>query len=270
MNPIRALFVPLQPSVDHGSEDQVVYEEVLPDLYLRDYVHCYWHLFSTHRLDDPFVYRVVSDGCVDVLLERQRPDEPYITGFSKRYITYELGHHFYYLGIRFLPAGFPAIFDVSASYLTNKFLPLVDVCPVLHSSLLLRTSELKDLVQSSVVFDEILKAFIEARGKPLAIDQRLMNAMDQILQSRGQINVTELDVGVSERQLRRLFDHYFGGSAKTFAKVIRFQNILGSGQSLGQRMGNQIFYREGYYDQAHFIKEFKAFYGVTPGEVFRP
>jgi transcriptional regulator GlxA family with amidase domain len=78
----------------------------------------------------------------------------------------------------------------------------------------------------------------------------------------------ELDTGLSARQLRRLFDFYIGDTAKTFAKVVRFQNILNAKPSTQSLRQNKLFFDAGYYDQAHFIKEFKNFYGVTPSKAF--
>ena len=77
-----------------------------------------------------------------------------------------------------------------------------------------------------------------------------------------------MNTGVSQRQLRRLFEFYIGDTAKTFAKVVRFQNILRAKPSSQSLRQNKLFFDVGYYDQAHFIKEFKNFYGVTPSKAF--
>ena len=99
-------------------------------------------------------------------------------------------------------------------------------------------------------------------------DTRLYDAIAIILKNYGVLNIEkDLNTGISPRQLRRLFKYYIGDSAKTFAKVVRFQNILRAKPSKQSLQQNKLFY-EGYYDQAHFIKEFKNFYGVTPGVVY--
>ena len=73
-----------------------------------------------------------------------------------------------------------------------------------------------------------------------------------------------MDTGISQRQLRRMFDFYIGDSPKTFAKVVRFQNILMSKPSVQSLKSNKLFYDIGFFDQAHFIKDFKYMYGLTP------
>src|SRR5690606_6326371 len=98
-------------------------------------------------------------------------------------------------------------------------------------------------------------------------DSRFFNAYSLILRHNGMLNVeTDLDTGVSPRQLRRMFEHYTGANMKTFSKVVRFQNFLRMAKAPGNTV-NGLLYDAGYYDQAHFIKEFKELYGTTPGKV---
>ena len=90
-----------------------------------------------------------------------------------------------------------------------------------------------------------------------------------ILKNFGMVDVErDLNTGISARQLRRLFEFYIGDTAKTFSKVVRFQNILKSKPSSQSLRQNKLFFDSGYYDQSHFIKEFKNFYGVTPSKAF--
>ena len=104
------------------------------------------------------------------------------------------------------------------------------------------------------------------QAKQLAVDNRVFEAIHCILQSQGIINVEkELNTGISPRQLRRLFTYYIGDTPKTFCKVVRFQNILQAKPSRQSLRKNKLFFDLGYYDQAHFIKDFKHLYGLTPG-----
>ena len=64
------------------------------------------------------------------------------------------------------------------------------------------------------------------------------------------------------------FEYYIGDTAKTFSKVVRFQHVLNAKPSSDSLRKSKLFYDAGYYDQAHFIKEFRNFYGVTPSKAF--
>lgn len=268
MNPIRTHFRPYQPSIEYSNQEHVEYNEVSPDERLKDYIYCYWRLKTSQPLNESFKYRVVSDGCIDILFEQSKPEDIYITGFSAKYVEYDISTEFDYVGIRFLPAGFSCFYDISAKTLTNQFLPLTEVIASLNDDLKKAISSKLSLSNASMTFDQVFTTALDQKEESPKIDKRVLEAMKQILEARGHLSITDLDVGVSERQLRRLFDYYFGDSAKAFAKIIRFQNILGAKPSSESLKKNKIFYNEGYYDQAHFIKEFKDFYGVTPSRAF--
>lgn len=70
--------------------------------------------------------------------------------------------------------------------------------------------------------------------------------------------------GVSIRQLDRLFRRYLGVSPKTFARVVRFQQALTLLKSPTERTLAEVAAACGYYDQPHFVREFKAYAGVVP------
>ncbi|MEL6606454.1 MAG: AraC family transcriptional regulator, partial [Cyanobacteria bacterium J06614_10] len=56
---------------------------------------------------------------------------------------------------------------------------------------------------------------------------------------------------------------------KSFCQVVRFQYILNAKPSTQSLRENKIFFDVGFFDQAHFIKTFVKFYGVTPSKAFR-
>lgn len=265
---IRDLFQPSQPSINYEARASVSYEEIAPAAPLREYIYCYWQLKTVEKLDQPFTYRVVSDGCVDILMELGKPADVFITGFSSNYLQYSLGNQFNYVGIRFLPTGFPLLFNIPASELTNRFFKLEEILPALSRSLSESIPNHSSLQAYKRTLDQ---HFLDLTLKSNAIveaDPRVMNAMIDILKSGGNKDINSLDTGLSIRQLRRRFQFYFGDSPKTFSQVVRFQNILRAKPSLESLKHNKIFYDLGYYDQAHFIKEFNNFYGVSPSKAF--
>ena len=264
---IADYFRPQQRSIDFKTRKNVSYREITPSPDFREYIYCYWRLHSTVKLDYPFMYRVVSDGCIDILFETSQMDRVFITGFSTRFIEFDLGTDFNYVGVRFLPTGFPILFNLAASKFTNEFLDLSPFLPELTDSFKQIGSHELSLEHFKAAFDSIFKELIQT-GIPVAPDPRVLNAMEEILSARGDVDIQSLDTGLSERQLRRLFKFYYGESPKTFCQIVRFQNILQSKPSMQSLKQNKIFYNLGYYDQAHFIKEFKNFYGVTPSQAF--
>ena len=65
-----------------------------------------------------------------------------------------------------------------------------------------------------------------------------------------------------------MFDEVVGVSPKSFARVIRFDQIKNELILNPQVSLTNLSFRYGYFDQAHFIRDFKQFTGKTPS-VFR-
>jgi AraC-like DNA-binding protein len=256
---IRQLYNPIQPAIKQ-SADNVTYFEFLPDLKLQPYIYCFWELKTNQTLKQPFHYKVVSDCCIDIFFELNNPQDNFVMGFCKKYTEFPLDNTFHYIGVRFLPTMFSQIFNIDASELSNRFENLNIVIPKTASFITDNFEPQQNIRQIKTLFDNY---FLELLANiKFNSDNRLYESINIILENFG------LNTGISSRQLRRLFQFYIGDTAKTFSKVVRFQNILRAKPSSQSLRENKLFFDVGYYDQAHFIKEFKNFYGVTPGKAF--
>lgn len=252
---IRSLYLPVQPGFKHPAEG-VMYQEFLPDPRLQAYIYCYWQLHTKHPLTAPFHYRVIADGCMDVYFELQEPDKSYVMGFANSFVEFELAPSFNYVGIRFFPGMFPQLYKINAAELSNRAVSLEEVLPGLAKFLAdafsgtLSPASLKALLDEHFLH-HLSNTVIEA-------DNRLYESIHLILENGGTVSVEkELPQGISIRQLRRLFEFYIGDTPKEFSRVVRFQKTL---------QAPEDYLNMGYYDQAHFIKEFKNLYGLTPGK----
>lgn len=161
---------------------------------------------------------------------------------------------------------FPQLFKINARELSNRYEQLHGVGPQLPNFISRNFDESQQAHEIrhslDVHFHEVLRRTV------LDDDNRLYSALETILKNAGTIDIDQhLDVGLSSRQLRRLFDYYIGTTAKTFSKVVRFQHVLSARSPILSFRNNHSFLAAGYYDQSHFIKEFKNFYGITPGKV---
>lgn len=264
---IRDLYQPIQPTIQQ-SEENVSYREFMPALPLQEYIYCYWQLKTTQKLDSAFHYKVVADGCIDIFFELQQPEDNFVMGFCKKYTEFPLANEFNYIGIRFLPTMFTQLFHIDAASLSNQYVSLDTVVPKV--SHFIATHFYPEMTSDQIRSE--LDTYFSALLAPmrLELDKRLYNALQIILSNYGVLDIEkDLDTGISPRQLRRLFKYYIGDTAKTFCKVVQFQNILKAKPSSQSLKRNKLFYDIGYYDQSHFIKDFKNFYGVTPSKAFK-
>ncbi|TJY40642.1 helix-turn-helix domain-containing protein [Cohnella pontilimi] len=99
-------------------------------------------------------------------------------------------------------------------------------------------------------------------------DARFEHGAAAIMASCGLVSMESLsnEMGLSDRWLRVKFEERLGISPKTFASIIRFQSCY---QALLQDKRGFLQsgrFNDHYYDQAHFIKEFKRFMGHSPAK----
>ena len=102
-------------------------------------------------------------------------------------------------------------------------------------------------------------------------DHTIKLATNLILKNKGNITVKEVrdQLYISERTFERRFAREVGITPKQFAKIIQFnfsKNQLSEKHYLSL---TEISYETGFSDQSHFIKTFKHFVGMTPGEYYR-
>jgi len=94
-------------------------------------------------------------------------------------------------------------------------------------------------------------------------------AWSQLASSSGRTRVGGLsrELGWSERHLARQFDTHFGMTPKAFARVLRFGRAVRTLTRDGDSPLADVALDCGYYDQAHFTRDFRDFAGVTPTEL---
>lgn len=98
----------------------------------------------------------------------------------------------------------------------------------------------------------------------------LNNTLLLIYKSKGNITVKDISKRevISERQMRRIFNNWIGINPKTFCKIVRFQNTLKTTMVTQEINWTNLALESGYYDQTHFINEFKEFCSSTPEKLF--
>ena len=132
------------------------------------------------------------------------------------------------------------------------------------------TNTVKSLENSTSHMDRVATitgylqtVFAEKRQR---LDSDIREAILKITEYKGQVAIADVcdTIGVNQRTFERRFAAETGLLPKQFAKIIQFQS------SLGQLAGNDydkltdIVYENGFSDQSHFIKVFKAYTGMTP------
>lgn len=264
---LRGLYRPIQPTANEGTP--LGYREILPTDALRPFIHCYWVLRSPGILETPWIYRIVSDGCIDLLINCTTFEPMILAGTADSASTVSFDRQIEYFGIRFLPGCFSYFFKLPLKEVVNHMLPCQDVWGNRLNDLESRLFEASSFQSKIEVAENFLvQQLVQQNQSP---DLRLLGTLSEIYKNQGQFSIEKASgLGVSPRQLRRLFDKHLGVSPKTFARIVRFQSILHSMVGTSKKEWGQLCYDFGYYDQPHFIHEFESFSGVSPMSIHFP
>ncbi len=102
-------------------------------------------------------------------------------------------------------------------------------------------------------------------------DPALTHAASLLLASHGTARIDEVAraANLSPRHLDRCFLAHLGLSPKVFARLLRFQSVLGAYQAADWPRWAELALDCGFYDQAHLATEFRHFAGLPPTQFFR-
>jgi AraC-like DNA-binding protein len=100
-------------------------------------------------------------------------------------------------------------------------------------------------------------------------DNLILSATDRIRSSKGNIRIKELAAShnISIDPFEKRFRNIVGISPKQFSNIIRLKSVISSGLKKNELASSA--YEAGYFDQAHFNKDFKLFTGQTPTDFLK-
>ncbi len=146
--------------------------------------------------------------------------------------------------------------------LANLVVSLEDLFGRAARSLRDRLREAPDWSTRFAIVDRELAARLAAAP---ALPRGLTWALGRLVETRGAVSIGSLvhGVGCSQRHLIHQFKEQIGVAPKTLARVLRFGEAIERIKRGEHRLAD-LALDCGYYDQAHFVRDFRAFAGVTP------
>lgn len=115
----------------------------------------------------------------------------------------------------------------------------------------------------------IVEQFLISKLRYIRPEPLIQKAIEQIKQAGGTMNIQELagTLCINQDSFEKKFRNSVGASPKRFSSIVRFRNIIKL-YSPGEEL-TALAYKAGYFDQSHFIKDFRAFTGQTPHDFFK-
>jgi len=168
------------------------------------------------------------------------------------------------VGVHFKPWGLSAFVDIPATELRDRWVP---VDAVWRRSLDRIRDQIGGIASATetllVLEEELCSRLAEAPSRGLNLVQRTGGRLET---SHGAIPVRALtdDAGVSGSHLATQFKSHVGVTPKRVARIYRFARLILSVDALRPVDWSELALTAGYFDQAHFSKEFKDFTGHTP------
>ena len=114
-----------------------------------------------------------------------------------------------------------------------------------------------------------VEQFLLTRHRPIEPNAIVSAALRAICASAGALRVRALaqDLGVSQDSLEKHFRRIVGASPKQFATIVRIRQAVELSHNSPSL--TTLALDAGYYDQSHFIRDFRTITGDTPGHFFQ-
>lgn len=250
-----------------------------PNIDLAAFVKCYWTLDLPKEIT-PEKQRIVPDGCMEMIFEygdlyrQYRSDgsffvQPkcFVFGQITQPLEIEATGETHIFAVRFHPEGFIPFATIPIAEMENRPVPLTELFG--KDGIWLEKEILS--AQTTVERIAIIERFLlERLISPKSVDNIAKASVAIIFELNGQLSVDELSdqLKINRRQLERKFSSVIGLSPKQLSKIIRLQATLKMIANHQFTSLTAIAYQGNYYDQAHFIKDFKEFTGMSPKQFY--
>ena len=163
--------------------------------------------------------------------------------------------------VEFNPQGAYRFFQVSLNEVKNQIHPLTDILGTVAKQLEEQISNV-ECVDDKVAF---LQKFLLKQFSLQPEDSIFEYCVAKITSSKGKITIRELEkkTGYSSRWLNMKFADKLGISPKNLSTIIRFNQYYNAVANNSEMDFMQNAFYDYYYDQSHFLKEFKRFTGLS-------
>lgn len=243
-----------------------------PSPSLSHVIAYFWTAESSSELEKGCLYRLIPDGYVDWIFHLKTPwairlaasnsayqqSQAHLFNQLKQYVEVRLPQDdMLLLGVKFHPWSAQQIWNLNMTDLRDTIIGLENIQDPFFSIL-------KDKIENEPVLHKKI-SLIEA-----AVTTKLSNYQSNALESviahlidhPAQAKLPSF--ANSQRRLEQRFKEEIGLSPKLFHRIIRVNKTIKRMMQSTKPHLTSISYEMGYFDQSHFIYDFKKFTGLTP------
>lgn len=255
------------------------YLQFQPDRDLADFIQLIW-VMESEQPDDAYPRELIMpDGIVEIVFHHGDPfytwqdgtrflqPRSFAISMMRKHVAIESSGRIGFVSVRCFPWGGYHFFTEPIANFLDRTIP----CERLWCD----TDRLMAELCAAAGAEERVARVQRFLRAHLALCKRDEPAVDDavklIRQSKGRLGIQEVcaRTGFSRKQLGRKMMASVGVTPKIFSRVTRFLDVCSRLDALDKATLSRLPHDCGFHDQAHFIREFKAFSGFTPTEFFR-
>jgi AraC-like DNA-binding protein len=256
----------------------IQFRHIKPHFLLKNYIEKMWVFESSGKMPVNDMNLVVPNGSIKLTVSYQNGivaalngktfaskehditltgliDVPVILNVEKDVATETIG-------IEFSPHGAYRFFHFTLNDIQNQIYSIEDLLGNTGKRLIEQTNNTTSLQQKIDVLQQFLLKQLSLHNEDSIFDY----CVEKIMASKGRITVSELEkkTGYSSRWLNMKFNDKLGISPKNLSSIIRFNQYYQAFIKKNEKVFLKNDFYDLYYDQSHFIKDFKRFTGLPP------
>ncbi|MFT3705175.1 MAG: helix-turn-helix transcriptional regulator [Agriterribacter sp.] len=246
------------------------YRQISPTLQLQPYVHHFGVLENDHTSSYTKTFKIIADGCPGLIFQENpnsfldkdynKLPQLFLHGLTSSFSQKTVKGNYYNIGVYCKPHALKSIFGINADELTDTYVSLDEVMKNNLSEQLLHEHSIDKRI--GIITDFLCRQIDKNKHREnlkavYAIRKINTDTVEDLDAIRSALNI-------SERSLERIFKTNVGISPKLFFRICRFQAALDDIRTNKLNSLTGIAHQHSYADQSHFIRDFKAFTGVSP------
>jgi AraC-like DNA-binding protein len=264
----------MRPKQDGGSTRGILYATAAMSKFtlkrfepcdrLRPFIEHYW-IVRYHLPDgESHTQRVLTYPNIHMAFEHDADGRrALIYGVPKRPFVRVLRGEGRVLGVKFRAGGFHPFWRDELARLTGRTIPAADLFGPAAAEWMDAVLDAGDDEAMALKAETCLLEHVPEPDEQAGLAARIV---EQVMRNRSIVRVEQLceETGLSIRQLQRLFQRYVGVTPKWVIRRFRLQEAAERIERDGATSLTDLALQLGYFDQAHFIKDFKAVLGQPP------
>lgn len=245
--------------------EAITFEVIHPEKGLADFVSHFWCSRWNAGIQERINYHSTANTNTELVFAFAPGEQPVFStlqGHTANHCCLQTGGLSEMFGVSFYSHAIPYFFEASACELVDQLVDFGEIMRLDAEVVTHRLAGAHSFAQRAGIMTQHLKSKFNPDRKT---DHSIIDAIKRMRELRGQVNIAALakESLLSPKQFERRFKSFSGFNPKLYSRILRFEN------SFWPCNGHTSFTDKaldlGYYDQAHFINDFKQFSGFSPG-----